>query len=222
MTLKFLDLYNAVAEQAWSMFDPDADSKEDFESGLKSSINKALSALWLSYPFSFRQKTKKIVVSNGKAKYSLPNGNIIKKYANGTQHYAIKIDKDYLDYIDDYETLDEEKGKPHGFYVKGDNIYLYPTPDKAYNLEIEYNMLALGLSQNGDILYELIEDDDYINIPEKYEVIFKNCLITLSMMYAIADETDENYTGYKQQYDDAYKILINYQKGIDLEKRKYW
>ena len=37
MSLKFVDIYNAVAEQAWSMYDADAETIEDFESGLKAS-----------------------------------------------------------------------------------------------------------------------------------------------------------------------------------------
>lgn len=222
MTLNFLDLYNAVAEQAWSMFDPDADSKEDFESGLKSSINKALSALWNSYPFNFKIKTKKLSAQTGKAAYPLPNGNIIKKYIDGKEYYAVKCEKEFLDYADDYEVLEEKQGKPEKFFVKGEKIYLYPTPDSLYSINIEYNSLMVGLNANDEPIYELSEDEDYINIPERYEVIFKNCLITLSMMYAIADETDENYMGYKQQYEDAYKILIDFQKGIDIDKRKYW
>ena len=46
MTLTFLSIYNDVAGQAWSMYDGDAESSEEMESALKSSINKALSELW--------------------------------------------------------------------------------------------------------------------------------------------------------------------------------
>ena len=43
------------------------------------------------------------------------------------------------------------------------------------------------------------------------------------MLYAIASEQDENYSGYKEQYDKAYKILINYTSGLNnKEKRVYW
>ena len=67
-----------------------------------------------------------------------------------------------------------------------------------------------------------MNDEDAINIPEKYENIFKNALITKSMLYAIASETDENYSGYKEQYDKAYKILINYTSGLEKERKVYW
>ena len=55
MTLTFLSIYNDVAGQAWSMYDGDAESSEEMESALKSSINKALSELWCSYPFPFNK-----------------------------------------------------------------------------------------------------------------------------------------------------------------------
>ena len=60
MTLTFLTIYNEVAGQAWSMYDGDAESVDEMESALKSSINKALSEIWCSYPFPFRIKTMTI------------------------------------------------------------------------------------------------------------------------------------------------------------------
>ena len=36
MTLTFLDIYNEVAGQAWSMYDGDAESIDEMESALKS------------------------------------------------------------------------------------------------------------------------------------------------------------------------------------------
>jgi len=222
MTLTFLDIYNEVAGQAWSMYDGDADSIDEMESALKSSINKALSEIWCSYPFPFRYKTQTVMTSSGNAIYSTPNGNIVKKTVSGNQVYSIRIGKNYLEYLDDYETLDDREGKPTGFYIQNDNLVLYPTPDDTYTVTIEYLTLAIGESDFGDSVYSLQKDTDTIDIPEKYENIFKNALITKSMLYAIASEQDENYSGYKEQYDKAYKILINYSAGLDKEKRVYW
>ena len=47
-------------------------------------------------------------------------------------------------------------------------------------------------------------------------------LMPLAMVYAIASETDENHSGYKRQYDEAYKNLIEFSRGIDIEKRIGW
>ena len=34
--------------------------------------------------------------------------------------------------------------------------------------------------------------------------------------------SDENYSGYIEQYDRAYKILIDYTSGLKKEQRVYW
>lgn len=222
MTLTFLDIYNDVAGQAWSMYDGDAESVDEMESALKSSINKALSEIWCSYPFPFRVKTHIIATRDDNNAYATPNGNIIKKTVSGKQVYSIRIGTDYLEYLSDYEMLEYKTGKPTGFYISNENIYLYPSPDNTYNVTIEYLTLAIGEDDFGTPIYYLQNDEDSINIPEKYENIFKNALITKSMLYAIASETDENYSGYKEQYEKAYKILLNYTAGIEKERKVYW
>ena len=222
MALTFLDIYNEVAGQAWSMYDGDAESIDEMESALKSSINKALSEIWCSYPFPFRIKTFTVRTSQGNSEYSTPNGNIIKKTVSGSQVYSVRIGKNYLEYLDDYETLEDKEGTPTGFYIKNDTLHLYPIPDDTYTVIIDYLTLAIGEDDFGDSVYSLQNDNDTIDIPEKYENIFKNALITKSMLYAIASEQDENYSGYEEQFDKAYKILISYTSGLKKEKRVYW
>ena len=222
MALTFIDIYNEVAGQAWSMYDGDAESIDEMESALKSSINKALSEIWCSYPFPFRIKTFTVRTSSGVSEYSTPNGNIIKKTVSGSQVYSVRIGKKYLEYLDDYETLEDKEGTSTGFYIKNDSLFLYPAPDDTYTVTIEYLTLAIGENDFGDSVYSLQNDEDTINVPEKYENIFKNALITKSMLYAIASEQDENYSGYKEQYDKAYKILINYTSGLNKDKRVIW
>lgn len=224
MTIKFLDLYNEVAEQAWSMYDSDATGRDEFESALKSSIQKALSELWCSYNFPFRLKTQKLKTKINKSEYDLPDGKIFIKTINGQEKYSIKCGSNFLNYLDNYEELELENisGEPTAFYVKGDKLYLHPMPDDVYTIQIEYYTLVVGLNKNEDEIYTLEDEDDTLDIPEKYEVLFKNALKTLSLAYSIADTTDENYEQYMIQYDRAYKLLIDYCSGIELQKRITW
>ena len=41
MTLTLLDIYNNVTGQSWSVFDTDIETKEEFDSGVLTSIQKA-------------------------------------------------------------------------------------------------------------------------------------------------------------------------------------
>ena len=222
MTLQFLDIYNECAGQPWSMFDADAESIDDLESALKISINKAVSFLWNYQPWSFRVYETNIRTKTGKADYTIPDGIILKKTINGAEKHFVKYNGKFLEYISDYEVLDEQYGEPRGFYVDGETLYLYPTPDKPYTIDVKYLLFPYGLNADEDEIYELKEEDDYINIPEKYETLFKNCLISLAMLYAIADETDENYSGYKQQYEDALDVLIEYCRNGVVDRNIVW
>jgi len=211
MTLTFLELYNECASQPWSMFDNDAESKEDFESAMRTSINKAASFLWSLQPWSFRFRTTTIKTKSGKANYDMPEGTIVEKSVGvGDNRYGVKYNGSFLLYEPSYELLDEREGEPETFYVDGDTLYIYPTPDDVYQINITYLALPYALSSDDEEIYELKEDDDYIDIPERYESMFKNCLISLAMIYVIADESDENHLGYVKQYEDSLKVLMQY------------
>lgn len=223
MALTLLYIYNKVAGQAWSKFDGDAESGDEFEENLLSSIQKALSSLWGSSPFPFRIKEKNAVVSPDNNTIRMPDGDIHKKTINGDEKYSVRVvGGNYLDYLDDYEILPEKKGKPEGFYIKNEKIYIYPEPDKEYQIKTEYLTLIVGFDKNKNPVFQLVNDTDYIDIPKKYESLFLNALITLSMCYAIAADGDENYSNYYAQYQSAYRLLQKYTKCINVNKRVSW
>lgn len=223
MTIKYIDLYNDMTGQAWSMFDGEVEALDEFESSVTTSIQKALNDLWCSFKFPFRNKTENVKVRSGVIKYPTPNGNIAQKTVKRKKVYGIKIGKEYLSYEPDFETLEDvEPATPTKFYVKNDNIFLYPTPDKTYDMEIEYWTTFAACDEDGAEKATLEEENDYINVPEKYEHLFKAALLPLCMVYAIASDTDENSSGYREQYERAFKILCDYTRGIEIEKRIGW
>ena len=214
MTLTFLDIYNSAASQAWSMFDDEVNTKDEFENVLISSINKALSDLWCSTDFPFRKRTDEIIIMEDCQEYDLPDGNLVPREVGGKRGYSVLIDGKYLDFIEKPNSLSSKKGKPTSFYLDGQYIYFYPIPDRTYEVSVEYYTLAVGLDKKGNPLYALKEETDSIDIPEKLEEIFKNALITKTMLYSIASEADENYSNYRRQYEIAYKLLLKYSYGF--------
>lgn len=129
--------------------------------------------------------------------------------------YNSNIDKLYYPYP-------EVGGEPEYFNVNNDNLVIYPQPDKNYTLNVGYWALFPCKDSEGTQKATLENEDDYIDIPSKYEELFKNALITLAMTYLIASDTDENFSQYKAQYDVAYERLINSVKGLDKERRVIW
>ncbi len=208
--------------QAWSMFDGEVEAMDEFESSVTTSIQKALNSLWCSYKFPFRNKTMKFKTRSGVNQYSTPNGNIAQKILKNKKVYGVKIGKNYLEYEPDFETLEDETGTPEKFYVKNDKLFLYPTPDDSYDVEIEYWTIFAACDEDGNSKATLEVDTDYIDIDEKYESIFKAALLPLCMVYAIASDSDENHSGYQRQYEDAYKILVEFTRGIEIDKRIGW
>ena len=208
--------------QAWSMFDGEVEAMDEFESSVTTSIQKALNSLWCSYKFPFRNKTMKFKTRSGVNQYSTPNGNIAQKILKNKNVYGVKIGKNYLEYEPDFETLEDETGTPEKFYVKNDKLFLYPTPDDSYDVEIEYWTIFAACDEDGNSKATLEVDTDYIDIDEKYESIFKAALLPLCMVYAIASDSDENHSGYQRQYEDAYKILVEFTCGIEIDKRIGW
>lgn len=219
MTITLIDLYNEITGQAWSMFDGDVEAQDEFESSVTTSIQKALSELWCSYKFPFRDKTMTFRTKSGVDSYSTPNGNIARKVINHKKVYAVRIGKNYLEYAPEYEELEEKTGEPTKFYYKNDKLYLYPTPDTAYKVEVDYWTIFAACDKDGISKATLEEEDDYIDIPVKYEHLFKMALLPLAMVTAIASDQDENHSGYQRQYEKAYKILIDFSRGIETEKR---
>ena len=208
--------------QAWSMFDGEVEAMDEFESSVTTSIQKALNSLWCSYKFPFRNKTMKFKTRSGVNQYSTPNGNIAQKILKNKKVYGVKIGKNYLEYEPDFETLEDETGTPEKFYVRNDKLFLYPTPDDSYDVEIEYWTIFAACDEDGNSKATLEVDTDYIDIDEKYESIFKAALLPLCMVYAIASDSDENHSGYQRQYEDAYKILVEFTRGIEIDKRIGW
>lgn len=207
MTINFLDLYNDVASQPWSMFDAGAEVVDDFEPALVSSINKAIINIWYSYPFPFRIKKHKILTMPNIASYELPSGNIINESSIEDNLFNITINGEHLNYVTEFSTK-KEKGLPTEFMIEEDKIILSPTPDKKYSLVIRYLTLSIGFDKDNNELFYLEKPTDYIDIPQKYESLFKNVILAKTQVDSIVSINDENYAGYRLQFDKAYKLLI--------------
>lgn len=213
MTLYFLDLYNEVSGQPWSMFDNDAESVDDFESAMRISINKAVSYVWNIYDWCFKKRDYTFKTRANKNNYYKPNGQFTVKYISGEKTYGVRSGTEYLSYLSNPETLEDDTGEPEYFYIKDNKIYLYPTPDDIYSITVDYYLIPFGLTADNEEIFKLENDDDYINIPEVYEDLFKNCIISKAMVYALADQSDENHSGYTQQFDEALEVLLKFCEG---------
>ncbi len=207
MTINFLDLYNDVASQPWSMFDYGAETSSDLEPALVSSINKAIIDIWYSYPFSFRLKKYNLITNPRYNSYNIPDGNILNESSIEDNLFAITIDGKHLSYNPELKE-DRKLGTPKEFTISDDEIILSPVPDRRYQVSIKYLTLSIGFNEDDEEIFYLENPTDYIDIPLKYESIFKNAVKAKAMLESLVSTGDENYLGYKIQFDKAYKLLI--------------
>lgn len=214
MTLTFIDLYNDITGQAWSMFDSETENKEEFEKSVTTSIQKALTHLWFEYEYEFRKKYKKLTTRVNKIDYALPFGQIDNK--------DVYCENETLCYLANNKGLEDKIGKPEYFYIIKNKICLYPVPDNVYIIDVGYLSMLPACDKFGEEKANLIEETDYINIDETYEDLFKNTLLPLAMMYLIASESDENYSAYQWQYENALKKLKKNTSVVKKERVIGW
>ena len=216
MTLKFIDLYNETASQDWSMYDGDAVSESDFEQPLVISINKAVNEIMYSYPFNFRERTHVLVTIPKVNEYSMPAGIIMKDKSEN--EYNIRINSVSLKRLDNTNEIKTNLGIPDSFYIRGEKIILSPTPAEKVIVTIDYITLAVAENRLGEEIFNLKNKDDTILVPEYLEEIFKQAVISRTMLNSIASENDENFSAYKKQSETYYRQLIKYSKGVGLDK----
>lgn len=214
MTLTLLDLYNTAATQEWSMYDNDAENKDEFEKSLVLAINKAAAEIIYSYPFNFRERTHIIITVPNIETYNIPTG-IIKRDDKGD--YCIKINSKSLKMLKS-KPSSKKYGIPESFYIQGEKLILNPIPIAQSIITVDYTTLAIGENQDGDEIFKLENDTDIITVPTHLEELLKNAIIARTMLNSIASESDENYSAYKKQSETAYRLLIKYSKGVGLDK----
>ena len=215
MTLTLLDLYNTTASQEWAMYDNDAVSDAEFEESLVLALNKSILEILSSYEFPFRERTHLILTIPKIEAYSMPNG-LIKRDKNG--NYMVKHNSKLLKFIENTTDLEPKLGTPEYFYLKNNNVVLYPTPIEKGIVTIDYLTLAIGENTQGEEIYALKKDSDILTVPAHLEELMKEAIITRTMINTIASESDENYSAYAKQADRAYRLLIKYSKGVGQDK----
>ena len=152
MTLTLLDLYNSAASQEWSMYEGDAAATDDMEKSLVIAINKAVTEILYSYPFSFRERTHVLFTIPNIDSYEMPTG-IIMKDKQG--EFLIKINSKPLKLVENSFHRCRKFGIPQEFSIKGDELMFYPVPSENLIVTIDYLTLAIGENSNEEEIYAL-------------------------------------------------------------------
>ncbi len=214
----FYDIIKDVSNLRWSIIDPEPESFAEVMKAVKLAIPQAHSYIWGLEDFPFKKKRAAIMVKAGTGTVLSPKGNILSVLVEGEHAYLQSVDGI------DLELMKPQSGTPLRYAVEftdfGAAIQLYPTPNKDITLIIRYETNLKAKDANGSEKHNLTDNTDICNLPNDamIEDLYLHCLYTKSMVYLIADESDENYVPYQREFEEAYQTLLGL-TGIKREPR---
>ncbi len=214
----FYDIIKDVSNLRWSIVDPEPESFAEVQKAVKLAVAQAHNYIWNLDDFPFKNKKDAISVSAGSNTVLAPKGNITKVWVDGETSDLSSIASESADF------LEPKTGMPECYWVEftdeGAAIKLYPTPAEKITLMVRYVTNYKAKSNEGDLKYNLEAMDDVLNLPndQTVEDLYLHCLNTKSMVYLVADETDENYRPYEKEFMEAYQGLLKL-TGIQREPR---
>lgn len=121
--------------------------------------------------FPFNKMSKNIRISKNNALYSMVEGKISKVImaVNGRIYE--------LPYKSEVGLLEDKTGRPECYTIQynPEKIKLYPTPDDAYNISIDYITTKNVVLENGDYSYT-IENNSTLRMPERFQHLYFDAL----------------------------------------------
>lgn len=164
-------------------------------------LNRAIRVLWNSKEWNFRREIIDKKIDSTNSFLSMPKSIIAQK--------GVTIKGFTLEYDNKIPFYDcEQKGMPQKYYIDNkDNIIFYPLPDKEYNVKLEtYNTLPV-IDDNNNLKSYFSSATDTINIPERLEDLFIDCLTYFCNEILNGDPTDEEYQEHSLRQAEVYKLL---------------
>lgn len=164
-------------------------------------LNRALRVLWNINEWNFRREILDKKIDSINSTLSMPNAIIADE--------GIKLNKTALTYDKEIPFYDEQTGTPQKYYVDNkDKIRFYPKPDKEYDLKIEvFNALPV-VGEDGSQKGVFNAATDTLNIPERLENLFVDCLTYFCNEILNGDPTDEEYSEHALREAEVYKLLV--------------
>lgn len=214
----FFDIIKDVSNLRWSIVDPEPESFAEVQKAVKLAVAQAHNYIWNLDTFPFKVKKDAIFINANENTVLAPKGNIMRVFVDGAGNELQQI------VAEDADFLSTKTGKPEFYWVEftdeGAVIKVYPTPKERTTIVVRYVTNMKAKDSAGNVKHNLEEMDDVLNLPndESIEDIYLHCLKLKSMVYLVADETDENYKPYEKEFLEAYNGLLKL-TGVKREPR---
>jgi hypothetical protein len=214
----FFDIIKDVSNLRWSIVDPEPESFAEVQKAVKLAVAQAHNFIWNLDDFPFKVKKDAIFINANENTVLAPKGNIMRVFVDGANNELQQIKSEDADF------LSHKTGKPEFYWVEftdsGAVIKVFPTPKEKTTIVVRYISNMKAKDSAGNPKHNLEEMDDVLNLPNdaSIEDIYLQCLKLKSMVYLVADETDENYKPYEKEFLEAYQGLLKL-TGVKREPR---
>lgn len=207
----FYDIILNVSNLRWSIVDPEPSSFEDVQKAVKLAVCQAHSYIWGLRDFSFKERKAIFSLNAGENTFLAPKGIIKQMWVGGGGEYLTEFES-----RKEVDFLEDNRGQPARYWIEmsdsGPIVKLYPAPGKAIQVFVRYDTAMRARTTDGQEKANFEAMDDILNLPddEVLQDLYLHCLNTKSMVYLVADETDENYKPYQREFEEAYRTLLKY------------
>lgn len=199
----FYDIIKDVSNMRWSIDDPEPTAFSEVQLNLKQAVQQAHSYIWGRDDFPFKRVKEVVVLPEGENSLSAPAGNIVNLMVQGS--------KSYLEFEEDADFLPAKIGCPDRYWLEtypdGNILKFYPRADQNYFVQQRYDTLYKARNKNGGLILNMEAADDVLNIPQIFEETYLAALKPMAIYYLIADNTDENFQPYWEQFEQQYANL---------------
>ena len=158
--------------------------------------------------FPFKKKDKAFKTQVGVSEYLAPDGTIVELWVKGNTKK--------MTFDPNIRLLRDTKGNPTTYGFKSDNLVLYPTPDKEYDIDITYNNTKNVIDTLGNLSYTITigstldMDDDvqhlYFDALE-YRVLYEN----------MRKQSNARWQPTELLFKEKWQAFLNASRKVDSE-----
>ena len=191
-----------------SELDTDIISISDVTDEQLNALNRSLLTIWgETVGRNMRLAKTNFNTEVGVSDYALPSGNIIK---NG-----VKLNGTLIPFVQDIEELAERSGTPDRFTIQGDKLVFYPTPNAIMTVNLKYRTKYAVLTSENVAKSTFASGTDVLNISERIEDEFINCLGHLTNQLLNGKPTSKYYAEHEKRYITALQLLKMVDEGTE-------
>lgn len=194
-----------------SMIDPEdiADTSSEEFTSLRRIQQGCHSELCNRKDFPFKEHNKTIKTKVGQSEYANPDGTIVSLWVKGNTKK--------MTYDKNIRLLREAKGNPTTYGVNSnDEIVLYPTPDKVYEVDITYNSTKNVIDTDGNYSYT-ITIGSTLDMPERVQHLYFDALEYRVLFEYMRKVTNPRLDETKQLFEAKWQAFLDASRTVDSE-----